>query len=173
MKNIKKLFGIIALVSVIAVSFAACDLEDPGNDDVQKSLVITGIPVTALPTTATASPTTTDVTGKKITVALCNQKGGTTGKGKGDFLLYAYNQVTLGATGSVDIALISNTTKEQFTGTGKYYVLLYFDIYDTSATVEDDITYSYTAQVGGSVPLTYDIQEAKTTIEFNKFALLQ
>jgi len=176
MKNIFKVLSIIAMVALIAFSFVSCEDEDPGNDGVQKSLVITGIPTDTLNTSATA---TTDVKGKQLTVALCNQKGGATGKGKGDFELYAFNQITIpgtspGATGAtIEIALISATTKVQFTGTGQYYVLLYFDTSDTPTDLSDDITYSYTAQAGGTVPLTINITEDKTTLEFNKFTILQ
>jgi len=172
MKNIKKIFGIIALVSVIALSFAACDLDDgkdPGNDDVQKTLVISGIPLTAVPTGGT--PATVDISGKKITAALCNKKA--SGAGKGQFELYAWNQVTApatGTTGKAEIPLVSKTTGVQFTGTGPYYILLWFDYKNTPNDLDDDVTYVYTVTAGGSA-LPYSITEATTTIEFSKFTI--
>jgi hypothetical protein len=166
MKNIKKLFGIIALVSVIALSFAACDLDDkdPGDDGVQKTLVITDIPITALPTTAAATPTA-NITNKTITVALCNQKGGATGKGKGDFELYAFNSTTV-TSGTVTIPLVSYTTSKLFTGTGNYYILLWFDTAGTS-TLDDDVAYGYTK--GGAINVEYNITKDTTSISFSQF----
>jgi hypothetical protein len=176
MKNTFKVLSAFVMVALIAFSFVSCgDPEDPGNDDVQKSLVITGIPVSALPTGSSA--TTADVKGKKITIALCNKKGAVTGNGngKGDFELYALQQITIPTTsnGTIEVALISATTNNQFTGTGKYYILLWFDTPGTPSNMDDDIAYGYTGQVGGSIAVTYNITDAETTIPFAQFAILQ
>lgn len=173
MKNIFKTFSVIVMVALIAFAFTACQEpeEDPGNDNVQKTLVITNIPVTALPTTAN-STSTSDITGKQITVALCNKKGGN-GANKNDYELYAYNTQTANATGTVTIPLISRITGDRFTGTGPYFILLWFDINNTTTgenALNDDIAYVYTEGAGTIV--TYPITGATSSIGFDQFKFI-
>jgi len=144
MKNLK-LFGIIAIVALIGFTMTACE-EDVGNNGVQKTLVITGI---------------TGLSGN-ITVAIANKKGN-------DFDLVAYNKVAYPANGAdVTIPLISYVKAgEQFTGTGNFYILLYFDTNNTG-TLTNNKTYGYAG--GGLIPLTYSLTEAKTILAFSLFA---
>jgi hypothetical protein len=154
MKNAFKLLSIIAMVAVIALSMLACEL-DPGDDKVEKTLVITDIPDTV--------DTNVTLKGKQITVAICNKNK------SGEFEIYALNQVTSQAT--VRIPLLSGNEKkmgEAFTGTGKFYILLYFDVNDTKDNLKDDTTYAYAG--GANLASEYNIQDATSTISFDLFA---
>jgi hypothetical protein len=146
MKNTLKLFSIIAMLAVIAFSMTACN-EDPGNDGVSKSLVITGI-------------TTEDTT---LTVGIAEVSK----KGKSDLL--AYGQVVPPFTNSVKIPLTSykKGAGEPYTGTGLYFIILVFE--GPTADSEDDITYTYTGSTNSTTPAKYDIQDATTTLPFDEF----
>jgi hypothetical protein len=167
MKNIFKVFSIIAITALIAFSFTACEEEtDPGDDSVDKFMKITGIPITALPIDANTPVGTQDITGKQVTIAICNNSKDK--NKKDDFDLYAYGQAT--AKDTITIPLISATTDKQFTGTGKFYVILYFDTDDTKSNLKNDVTYAYAG--GGIIALEYNITDATSSISFDKFTLL-
>jgi hypothetical protein len=150
------LFSIIAMIAVIALCMTACDLEDPGNDDVPKTLVITGIGTqeTSVLTVGIADVSTS---GKKT---------------KTDLL--AYGQVQALGTppsygDSVEIPLASNTTGGlPYTGTGSYYIILIFDGPNSSITT-DDITYMYTGSTSSTLITKLSITQAVTTVPFNYF----
>jgi len=151
MKNTFKLFGIIAITAVIAFSMTACDLGDPGDDGIAKTLVITNIPST--------------YDGKQITVAIANNNK------KGDPNIVALNQVN--SKSNVEIPLLSGNEKkkgEKYTGTGSYYIFLFFDVPGTKDNLNDDITFFYTGSSSGVNAMKYDIKDAKSTISFNLFA---
>jgi hypothetical protein len=155
MKNTFKIFGIIAMVALIGLSFTACDEEDEGDDGVQKSLVITGFP--------------NELVGRFITIAICDQKDSKP-------VIKAFNQTTVKA--STTVPLFSGNEKkkgEAYTGTGKAYIYLFIDKNVQNPTkndLEDDDIYAYAAVEDGQLPFQYDIQEEKTTIPFNMFAKL-
>jgi len=153
MKNIVKLFGIIALVALIGLGMAACEM-DPGDDNVAKTLVITGVPVLG----------EDSLNGKLITVAICdldkNNKP----------VIRALNQATGAAT--VTIPLLSGNDKKKgasFTGTGLYYIFLFVDESNTPDNLDDDATYFYTGSSTGVNPLQYDIQNDTSTIGWDNF----
>jgi hypothetical protein len=155
MKNTFKIFGIIAIVALIGLSFTACDEEDEGDDGVQKSLEITGIPQ--------------EIIGKFITIAICDLKDGKPN-------IKAFNQAT--ARASTTVPLFSGNEKkkgEPYTGTGKSYIYMFVDKNATTPTkdnLEDDDIYAYTGTEGGELPFQYNITEEKTIIPFNVFAKL-
>jgi len=142
MKNIYKLFGIIALVTVVMFSFAACE-EDPGDDGVPKSLVITGI----------------DKGSGAITVGICDAPDKKNPKG----VIHAFSKVPYGA--NITVPLISAVTNVQFTGTGNFYILMIFD--GETSSDSDDITYVYSQ--GSLVPLPFALTEGSSTIPFSQF----
>jgi hypothetical protein len=150
MKNIKKLLGIIALVSIIALSFASCDMDDPGNDDVPKTLVIT------------------DITGESgtIMVALCENAQDLAGSIK------AYNEAAypVAPNTSVTIPLISGNKNKKggvYTGTDPMYILI---IFSDKGAGQEDTMYYYTGQIGNAGgALKYPTTEATTTLSFTKF----
>jgi len=148
MKNIFKFPVLIAIAAVIAFSMSACN-QDPGNDDVPKSLVITGITGTDVPSNG------------KVAVGIAEVSG----KGKSN--LVAYSEVNVSST--VDIPLISAKRQgEQYTGTGKYYIILVFD--NNTEDTSDDVNFVYSN--GTTTALMYNITEAVTTLEFSKFIKL-
>ena len=154
MKNMFKFFSIVAMVALVAFSFVSC--EDPGNDDVPKTLVITGVPGTL---------EGTGITGKTITVAICDNSSSTNS-------IVALNQVSYVNT-TVTIPLLSGNKNKKggdFTGTGKFYIMLLIDIPGTKDNLDDDTIYAYTGAVGGQVPKQYDIQDATTTLTWDNFA---
>jgi len=149
MKNVFKLFSIIAMVAVIGFSMTACDM-DPGNDDVPKSLKITGITGDGVPTSG------------KVAVGIADISK----KGKAN--LVAYSEVAVKET--VDIPLISAKRQgEYYTGTGDYYIILIFDN-GTADNDNDDANYVYSN--GTSTALKYKISQEVTTISFDKFIAL-
>ena len=154
MKNTFKLFAIIAITAVIVFSTGACKL-DPGDDGVAKTLVITGIPETDGGVT---------LLGKQITVAICDNSK------KGDPKIVALNQATSAA--SVTIPLLSGNEHKKggsFTGTGDFYIFLFFDVSNTPGNLSDDTAYIYGG--GGNNPYPYNISKgaATSTLEFSKF----
>jgi len=150
MKNACKLLGVIAITAVLVFLTVACEM-DPGDDKVAKTLIITDIPDNA-----------DTAFGKQITVAICN----TNKKGEPDIV--ALNQVT--SASSVTIPLLSGNEKKKggdFTGTGKFYIFLFFDVNNTQSDLKDDVAYAYGG--GGNIPKTFDLLEAKSTISWNMF----
>jgi len=154
MKNIFKLFTIIAITAVIAFSMLSCDL-DPGDDGVAKTLEITSIPITG----------TDSLKEKLITVAFCdldkNNKP----------VIRAFNQATV-STATVSLPLFSakdNKKGEAFTGTGDYYIFIFVDVNNTNDNFNDDTTYYYTG--GGQGAYKYNIKkgDAKISLEWSKF----
>jgi len=150
MKNTYKLLSIIAMIAVIALSMTACDLGDPGDDGIPKYLIITGI--------------SNDLIGKQITVAICDSDK------KGDPKIVALDQITSAAT--VTSQLVSGNENKKggnFTGTGDFYILLFFDVNNTKDNLKDDTCYAYTA--GSALTKKYNIKNAQSTIAFSQFAL--
>jgi hypothetical protein len=147
MKNKFKLFSIIAMVAVIGLSMTACDL-DPGDDGVPKTLVITGIP--------------TNLQNKQITVAICDSDN------KGEPKIVALDQITSASTVTSQL-LSGNENKKggNFTGTGDFYILLFFDVNNTPSNLKDDTTYAYTA--GSNITKKYNIKDSISTIQFSQF----
>jgi len=151
MKNTFKLLSVIAMVALIGFSFIACDLEDPGNDNVDKILKINGIP--------------SSFNGKQITVAITDNDK------KGDPKIVALAQVD--SKENVTAPLFSgneNKRGEAFTGTGKFYILLFFDVNNTKSNLKDDDTYAYT--MSGNIPYKYEITEETTTLNWSDFKLI-
>ena len=156
MKNTFKLFGIIAMTAVIVLSMAACG--DLGDDKVDKYLVITGIPDN--------DPTDSSVLlkGKLITVAICDNNQ------RGDFKMIALNQSNFAK--DVKIPLLSGNEQkkgEAYTGTGKYFVYLFFDLNDPDK-LDDDYVYAYTGSATGRTQYRVEIIEPTTTLDFSTFA---
>jgi len=149
MKNIKKIFGIIALVTVIALSFASCDLGDEGDDGVQKILVVTDLPA--------------DFNGKLITVAIVNPKNN-------NVEIVALDQLTATST-TVTSQLTSGKKKggAAYTGTGDYFIYLFIDTKTTPDDLNDDDTYFYVAQEGGAIAKPKSITTETTTVSFKVF----
>jgi hypothetical protein len=150
MKNTYKLLSIIAMVAVIALSMTACDLEDPGDDKVQKILTITGIPET--------------FNGKQITVAICDSDK------KGEPKIVALDQ--LNSKSTVTSHLMSgneNKKGDYFTGTGSFYIFLWFDVPNTKDDLNDDTCYAYTA--GSNIVKKYTIKDEESTIPFSDFTI--
>jgi len=157
MKNIFKVFSIIAITALIAFSFTACSEDedtDLGDDGVDKLFQITEIPITALPT----GEGNKNITNKLITIAICNRSFKE---------LYAYGQTRVTST-IITVPLLSEKTGKQYTGTGRVYVVLYFDTNGTN-TLDDDIAYVYTG--GGTLPIEYAITTGTSSLSFNKFTL--
>jgi hypothetical protein len=113
---------------------------------VQKTLSITGI---------------SGVSGQ-ITVALVQMSNN-------NLNIVALNQVDFRS--SVTVPLITGNNGVPFTGSGSFYIYLFFDVNNTPDILVDDTIYFYTG--GGESPITYNITTAMTTIEFNKFRLQQ
>lgn len=156
MKDKFKVFGIIATVAVIAFSMAACEL-DPGDDGVAKTLVITGIPDNEPVTNAVLKD-------KQITVAICDSSN------KGAPKIVALNQAN--SASPVTIPLLSGNENKKggsYTGTGDYYIFLFFDTSSTPNDFSDDITYVYGG--GGKNPVKYAIKKGveTSTIDWSKF----
>jgi len=158
MKNIFKVFSIIAMSALIAVSFTACqDDQDPGDDGVQKTLVITDIPATL-----DSKPTN----GKQMTVAI----GAINKQNKLDIV--ALDQLDITGT-TVTSKLVSGNEKKKggaFTGTGDFYIFLFIDFNGTTTgdnQLDDDIIYSYGA--GSKIDKQTSITTATTTIGFDQF----
>jgi hypothetical protein len=166
MKNIFKVFSIIAIFALIAFSFTACDLdEDPGNDDVPKTLVITDIP---------ANDNGSALSGKQITVAIYNVSN------KDEVNIVAYDQLSIvftpstAATTTVTSQLASGNPKKKgktFTGTGDFFIYLFIDLNNpaTLDNLNDDAAYYFTGTANGSTIRQKTISEATTTIAWNQF----
>jgi hypothetical protein len=150
MKNTFKFFGIIVMVSVIAFSMTACNM-DPGDDGVPKSLEITGITGAGVPSSG------------KVAVGIADVSK----RGKAN--LVAYSEVNVAPT--VDIPLISALRQgEQYTGTGDYFIILIFDK-GTENDTSDDVNYVYSG--GTTSPMKYKITNALTSLSFDKFIELE
>jgi hypothetical protein len=155
MKNAFKLLSIIAMVAVIGFSMLACDLGDPGDDKVAKFLVITDIPDKVDNDTVTLKD-------KQITVAICSNSK------KDGIEIVALNQAN--SKDTVKIPLLSGNESKQgepFTGTGEFYIFLFFDVKDTTKDIKDDTTYAYGG--GGNLATKYNIQNETTTLSFSDF----
>jgi len=148
MKNAFKTFGIIAILAVMAFSMTSCEM-DPGDDGVKKSLQITEIPSTG----------TNAVTGQ-LTVTICDKPK------QQKWEIYALGQATP-RNNSVTVPLISATTKEQFTGTGDFYIVI-FEGYN-SDTGSYTSAYVYTG--GGDLAVKYEIKKGveTSTVSWDKF----
>jgi hypothetical protein len=155
MKNAFKFFGTIVMVTVIAFSMTACSM-DPGDDGVPKTLVITGIP----DTDGTGANAVT-LKGKTLTVAICDSDR------RGNPQIVALDQTTSQST-VTSLLLSGNENKKggSFTGTGEYYIFLFFDVSNPSS-LTDDLTYVYSA--GSQIARKYSIKADKSTIDFNQF----
>jgi len=153
MKNIFKFPVLIAIAAVIAFSMSACN-QDPGDDKVPKTLVITDIPDT--------DSDGNQLKGKQITAALCRNSN------KSSIEINALNQADSSAT--VTIPLLSGNQNKKggnFTGTGEYYIFLFFDVTDTKSDINDDVAYAYGG--GGNNPVLYTITDRTTTISWSEF----
>jgi len=110
------------------------DPNTPGDDGVPKTLVITDI---------------TGVSGQ-ITAGVIPNQGQAS-------MVVAINQVAFSPT--VTIPLISTNPDRPFTGTGSFYIYLFFDVHNTPDNLEDDTIYYYVT----------NLTEATTVIPFNSF----
>jgi len=163
MKNIFKVFGIITVVALVAFSFTACaDPEDPGDDAIPKTLVITGVPAT------TAESVT--IAGHQITVAIYNVDN------KAKTNIVALDQLTVSSTATAPITvtsqLVSGNEKKNgaaFTGTGSFYVYLLIDT-NTPSNLDDDIGYYYRGTGGSTLAKQLSITSATTTVDWSEFA---
>ena len=154
MKNTFKLFSIIAMLAVIALSMTACG--DPGDDGVPKKIEITGIPTSG----------TNSLMGKTITVGIADSKNGKAA-------VYAVGQGTV-SNSTFLISLVSNASSkkgEPYTGTGLVYIYIFVDV-NNPDSLNDDDTYVYKDgdDTGGT---KYDIQDAKSSIPWSKFIKVQ
>ena len=155
-KNFFKLFGIIAVIAIVGLSMISC--KDDTDDGVQKTLVITDIPVTYL--------------NQDVMVALCSDINDLTNS------LTAFNSVNL-KSGTATIPLVFyNEPSKQWTGIGDYYILMFFSgpdgkFYSSQNPSDgtDDVDLIYTA--GGATSLKYTIKDDTTTIAYDKFMILQ
>jgi len=103
--------------------------------------------------------------GKQITVAITDNDK------KGDPKIVALAQVD--SKENVTAPLFSgneNKRGEAFTGTGKFYILLFFDVNNTKSNLKDDDTYAYT--MSGNIPYKYEITEETTTLNWSDFKLI-
>jgi len=162
MKNIFKVFSIIAMVALIAFSFTACEEpEDPGDDGVQKTLVITNVPATT-----TAGDV---IAGKQVTIAIY----GVDNKSKGNIVALDQLNIPANTTAPTTLTsyLVSGNEKKNgsaFTGTGDFYIFLLIDVPGTPADLDDDVAYAYG---GGSSTLAkkVPISNASTSVDFTQF----
>jgi len=161
MKNIKKIFGIIALVSVIALSFAACDLDkDPGDDAIPKILVINNVPLTTTEGVAIA--------GKQITVAIYNVDN------KAKTNIVALDQLIVQSTATAPITvtsqLVSGNEKKNgapFTGTGSFYV--YLLIGNSTDDLDTNVGYYYRGTGNSTIAKQLSITSATTSVDWSEF----
>jgi len=161
MKNTFKLFAIITMAAVIALSMTACG--DPGDDDVPKTLLITGIPKT---------DTTNSVTleNKQVTVAIFNTKGS---NNKPNIVALDQLKITFPASATttyITSQLVSGNDKKNgapFTGTGNFYICLFIDD-STPSSLDDDATYYYGGK-GGLMEKQLPITNAVTQLAWDEF----
>ncbi|WP_461255257.1 leucine-rich repeat domain-containing protein [Treponema sp. R80B11-R83G3] len=125
--------------------------DDYDDDDVPKTMIITGIPATVGGVT---------LNGKQITVDIVDNSNNRID-------MVAVGQVNITST-TVTIPLISVTTMRPFTGTGSYYIIFYLDVNNTQDDFNDDVIYAYTED-GSTTLIKYNLTVATTTIPFNLF----
>jgi len=119
MKNTFKLFCVITTVAVIVFSMAACQVEKDGNDGMPKAfLYITGLPV-----------------GEDVKVYLC------TNTADWEASKVAYSEVIHIEKSEDSIPLYSEKKEDFFTGTGSYYIFLFFNGTDPDSSSHYHYTY--------------------------------
>jgi hypothetical protein len=151
MKNLVKLFGLIALTVAIVFSMAACGStgsspaaaqSNAASDGVSKTLVITGIDGFSGDVLVTIASDGRNLTGSMVAI------GGAAISGN-----------------RLSVPLVQSDREDrQWTGIGEYFIVLILK------QGSNDVIYFYSQ--GGMSALRYNITEATTTIAFNQFRRL-